>query len=614
MSKKELLTAAEPYIRNLYEMILGSSSYICITDENGVVLSSFHDLGQVQFSEETFPFPGKVINEMTTGTNAIATCLYLDKPFGVFGEEHYKVSSHAVSCFSAPIHNEEQQIIGLINVSTLCGESDLKMLALIIAMAGSIEREMQLRVANHKIIAHNTLLETTLNSFSEGALLLDKNNIVIQTNNTAIRTLGLPKKQIINRRIHDIISINRQWEQYLAERRGVEDQEIRYYKDNKLIHVIASIYPCENSADIVSHKVIVLKKMQDVKKLINKMTSSSANFTFSSIIHKSEKMKNVVILAKRAASSDSTVLLLGESGTGKEMFAQAIHNASDRAQHPFIAINCGALPRELVESELFGYEGGAFTGSQKNGHLGKFELAEGGTIFLDEIGDMPLELQMTLLRVLQNKEVTRIGGKTSKQVNVRIIAATNCDLEEKIRNRSFRGDLYYRLNVLAIRIPSLRERPSDIEQLACHLTKKHCAHLQAEYLGISPDALEALRNYSWPGNVRELENVIERAVNINPSAVLGVHDLPPTLVPTAPVLSDMEKSGDPFMTATGASYVKDLPQSVYLEYENLINALTRTRGNVKDAAAILDVSYRSIYRRIEKYNIDKNSFKIHADY
>ena len=619
-SKKELLTVAEPYIQSLYEMISGSKSYICIADENAVVLSSFYDNHLINLSAETFPLPGKRLGEESTGTNSVGLCAVLNKPFYVLGTEHYKASSHPVSCFSAPIHDYGNRIIGILTISGLYEETDIKLLALTTAMAGAIEREIRLRNAYQRLSQNNTLLKTTLDSISDGALLLDDQNSIIQANNTAMQTLSLKKSDIINMNINDIIPNCLQWEKVLSERKVIEDQEIRFQKNNKVFHLVTSVYPCKDSSGITSHNVVILQEMKDVRKLINKMTGSSANYTFDSIIYKSEVMEHVIDLAKRAAASDSTVLLRGESGTGKEVFAQAIHNASSKRAQPFITINCGALPRGLVESELFGYEGGAFTGSKKDGHPGKFELAEGGTIFFDEIGDMPLDLQGTLLRVLQNKEVTRIGGTSSKQINVRIIAATNSDLESKIQNSEFREDLYYRLNVFPLLLPPLRARREDISELAHHLAEKYCLHFGTEFLGFSKDAITMLENYRWPGNVRELENVIERAININKNRMLDINDFPINLIHANtnrfqpsdlrnfnnfPAATELYSSA----FANDSNSYKSISRS---EYDNLIEALTSTRGNVKDAASILGMSYRSVYRRLEKYDIDKNMFKNHT--
>ena len=272
--------------------------------------------------------------------------------------------------------------------------------------------------------------------------------------------------------------------------------------------------------------VLTIQENKALHKLINKMTATQAEFTFDDIIGNSNVMVKAKKLGRIASRSNANVLLLGESGTSKELFAQSIHNNGDRSGNPFIAINCGSLPRNLIESELFGYEGGAFTGAKKEGRPGKFELANGGTIFLDEIGDMPLDIQVSLLRVLENREVTRIGGTKNIRIDVKVIAATNKNLEELIENKMFREDLYYRLNVLSINVPPLRERNEDIIYLADYFLLKHRKNLLKNISGFTEEVYQIFSTYSWPGNVRELENVIERAVNICEQNIITINELP----------------------------------------------------------------------------------------
>jgi len=302
-------------------------------------------------------------------------------------------------------------------------------------------------------------------------------------------------------------------------------------------------------------------------------------------VFESREMKEVMSLVERFASSDATVLILGESGTGKELFAQSIHNASPRASRPFVAVNCGALPRNLVESELFGYEDGAFTGASRTGKPGKFELADGGTIFLDELGEMPMDAQVSLLRLLQNGEVTRIGGKSSRTVSVRVIAATNKNLEEAVRQHTFREDLYYRLNVFSLSLPPLRSRMSDIELLAEHFLLKFAGSLGKDVRGFTPGALALLRRYQWPGNVRELENVMERLANIVRHPLVSEEDLPPQMVTVRQPASPQ-----------GLLHSK--------EAETILETLRQTGGNIRAAAALLGVSRGGLYVKLRRLGID----------
>ena len=315
---------------------------------------------------------------------------------------------------------------------------------------------------------------------------------------------------------------------------------------------------------------------------------NTASYSFDDIIGLSEKISTAKSIARKAAQTHSNVLILGESGTGKELFAHAIHLASDRLYAPFVKVNCGAIPTGLLESELFGYEGGAFTGAKKEGKIGKFEQADGGTIFLDEIGDMPLHMQVKLLRVIQEKEVEKIGSIGSKKIDVRIIAATNRNLEKSMHEGNFRQDLYYRLNVVTIYIPALRERKDDILLIANHLIKKISKDLNKKVIGISKESEYFLKNYHWEGNIRELENILERAINvIEDSNIISPIDLPEEItgIKETKIIKSLEET------------------MVTAEKQAIIDALNAAEGNKTKTAKILEIGRTSLYEKIQKYNI-----------
>ena len=317
-------------------------------------------------------------------------------------------------------------------------------------------------------------------------------------------------------------------------------------------------------------------------------------YTFKHIIGTSNPMKQVYEQITQVARSNATVLLRGESGTGKEMIANAIHYNSLRAKRPFVRVNCAALPDTLIEAELFGYEQGAFTGAGR-AKKGRFELADGGTLFLDEIGDIPLQTQVKLLRVLQEREFERLGGTSTIKTSIRLITATSRDLEEAIAEGTFREDLYYRLNVFSIFMPPLRERKTDILLLAEHFLEKFETEHGKRIRRISTPAIDMLMSYHFPGNVRELENAIERAVLVCDSNVIHGHHLPPTLQ-TAEVSDTVT---DLSLDAAVAAFEKDMIQ----------DALKSNRGNIAKAARLLGSTERIIGYKIKKYNIDPHRFK-----
>jgi len=316
------------------------------------------------------------------------------------------------------------------------------------------------------------------------------------------------------------------------------------------------------------------------------------NLGLTEIIGKAEKMRKATALVQKVAGSDTTVLLMGESGTGKELFAQAIHHLSPRKDGPFVPINCAAIPRELLENELFGSEKGAFTSSTAR-KMGKFEIAEGGTIFLDEIGDMDISLQAKLLRVLQEKTFERLGGTKTIDVNVRVIAASNMDLKKGIEKKIFREDLFYRLSVFPITIPPLRERREDIPALADYFVDRFCKEMNKKQKKLSADSLKIMDRYHWPGNVRELENTIERAVILCETKTINPDHLAIRLASTSEI-----------RLREGAG-LKEVAAYAQAEAEKslIMRVLSQTRGNKRKSAEILQIDYTTLFEKLKKYGL-----------
>jgi two-component system response regulator AtoC len=314
------------------------------------------------------------------------------------------------------------------------------------------------------------------------------------------------------------------------------------------------------------------------------------HYRFENIITKSAKMQRVIEVIKVVAKSNATVLVTGESGTGKELVARAIHSQSNRHNKPFIAVSCAALPESLLESELFGHEKGSFTGAYAQ-KKGKFEFAEGGTLFLDEIGEMSANIQVHLLRVLEEKEFTRVGGNEPIKADVRVISATNKDLRKAIEKQEFREDLYYRLNVVNVELPPLRERKEDVPLLAQHFLNKFASENRKEVSGFSPEALEFLLDYDWPGNVRELENAIERAVILAKNSLITVDDLP------------QENLSLGYSIGSKKS-IKEV------EKEHILNVLRKTGDNYSEAARILGISRMTLYNKAKEYGFDSKKTEV----
>jgi len=350
-------------------------------------------------------------------------------------------------------------------------------------------------------------------------------------------------------------------------------------------------------------RVLSLRKITlDLKhKTKNLQTSINAPYTFDKIIGHSDSLSKTIVIARSCSSIDSTVLITGESGTGKELFAQAIHNASYRSKGPFIAVNCGAIPKDLVHSELFGYVDGAYTGAKSGGSPGKFELAQGGTIFLDEIGEMPLDAQTSLLRILQESEVIRIGATVPTKINIRIIAATNKNLSMAVSSSTFRQDLYYRLNVISLKIPPLRKRPEDIRLLIHFFTQKISKKLNKIPVQYSPNAIKRLQDYSWPGNVRELENIIERLVSITKKLTIEYNDIPEEVIITATKINAVIDTNNSFQHYSNS--LKSQEKTI------IEQAIKQHVGNIRKSAETLEISRSNLYLKIKKWHIDINQYR-----
>jgi Nif-specific regulatory protein len=414
-------------------------------------------------------------------------------------------------------------------------------------------------------------------SLNEEPLFLDRTGSRSKIDKSKIAFICVPIKE--GQRVIGSLSVDRLFEDTSSPK-----------EDVRLLSIISSL---------VAQKVAMLEKINHEKEQLNRENirlkrELSKKYSFSNIIGNSHKMQEVFHLIIQVAKSNANVLLLGESGTGKELVANAIHYNSLRSSKPFIKINCAALPGNLVEAELFGYEKGAFTGATQQ-KAGKFEIADKGTIFLDEIGSLILESQGKLLRVLQEKEMERLGGNKIINVNVRLIAATNINLAEAVEKGAFREDLFYRLNVYPIYLPPLREREADLLLLADYFLDKYSEEYGKDIKRISTPAIDALTYYHWPGNVRELENCIERAVLLCDEQVIHSYHLPLTL----------QTAED-----TGTQQSRSLEESISrFERDLLIDALKSSRGNIRQAAKALETTERIFGYKVKKYDINPKQYK-----
>lgn len=465
-----------------------------------------------------------------------------------------------------------------------------------------IDNEVRYRIVEKKTTINELILHTLLSTIKDTVAVINAEADVLYWNEGAEKMYHIKSEEIIGRKIYDFF--NKEDLMILRTLTTKETIQDVYHQPRPDKHVLISSSPIydENNKLIgsitvdkdITQTIILNNQLSNTSKelqlLKKKVSNNGLSSAFSSIKGSSPQIKQTIQLAEKVARTDATVIILGESGVGKEIFAQAIHEQSLRRKNNFIPINCGAIPETLFENELFGYERGAYTGASKHGKPGKIELADNGTLFLDEVGELPLDMQVKLLRALQENKIYRIGGTVPRPINVRIIAATNRDLQQMVNIGTFRADLFYRLNVFPISIPPLRERINDIPDLIYDflytLREKH----QKTPPILHQDALDYMMTYHWPGNVRELLNILERLVILNETGEINVSDV-------IQVLPIHETTPAPSTPRTFLDEKEDL------EEKRMIEALHSTYGNKTAAAQILGMSRATLYKKIKKYNI-----------
>ncbi|NHC42495.1 sigma 54-interacting transcriptional regulator [Bacillus sp. MM2020_1] len=478
-------------------------------------------------------------------------------------------------------------------------KNNKKILQILNLLANQLSYQLVTQPNLQSLFLQSTYQQQITNTIDEGYLTVDKEGIITFINQTGTNIFGINENEITGRALVEVLpNFYPSPLDTLLTRENWVNREVFFDLQKGKIHLIFSVIPLFESGLPVGI-VITFKEMKIIMKKLESLVSIKPIFQFEDLIYRSRAMQELVKTAKVAAKTESNILIEGESGTGKELFAQAIHNQSQRKGKPFVVIDCSSIPRDLVESELFGYVDGAFTGARKGGRLGKFEVANGGTVFLDEIGEMPLEIQVKLLRVLQSRTITRVGGHDPIPSNVRIIAATNRNLEEEVEINNFRLDLFYRLNVLQLTVPPLRERDGDIPLLAKTLVEVATNRTNRYSPKIAMDTMKVLESYPWPGNIRELENVIERAILIAHDVIEPEHL--PKYIHHAAFLSEQRKPEKHLLIDFTHKKVNSFRG---MEKELIIHTLENVNWNKSLAARKLGISRSNLYEKLAKYHIE----------
>lgn len=511
-------------------------------------------------------------------------------------ENAYNCKEFAEVCCPINVGNDTVGVIGLIAFEEEQRKAILNnkanLMNFLNRMADLISSKLleEENIEKVKLLAGE--LEIVLDSVDRGIIVANHRGKILHYNTQALELFNLTEKEILSTNIKDLIGIlDFNW--IIEKRKNLKNKEFTYKNSNHNFRGIFDAKPI-SIGDKSFSIVCTFSNISDFLKTVNNITTGTMVTSFDSIIGDSNCLEQVKNQAEKAAKSTSTVLIQGESGTGKELFARAVHFHSNRAKGPFISINCAAIPEQLLESEFFGYEDGAFTGARRGGTSGKFELANKGTIFLDEIGDMAIHLQTKLLRVVQEYAIEKIGGKESIPIDVRIIAATNKDLEKKVLEGEFRQDLFYRLNVIPLNIPPLRDRKEDIVILVDYLLDKCNSKLGKHINKIDDVCLEIFMNYEWPGNVRELENTIEYAVNMCGSSVIRTIDLPKRMK-ASETISEGSK-------VIGIIPIKELEK---MEIKKALEYFGHSKQAITKAAEALKLSRATLYRKLKEYEMEQ---------
>ena len=575
---KDFLGVATAQIEELYRFVAGAGFVVSLADNEGYLLDIIGDTPVLEKLAKQNLTPGYRWTERDVGTSAISLVIASEIPVQVNDEEHFCKRGYGHTCSASPVCNPDSKVIGVIAMSGDANQVHPHTLGMVITAARAIENQLRIMRTSKELLLRNNYMNALIESIDSGVLAVDRNGSITQVNDQAKQIFQIVD-DLKGKPLSALLGLNINIENMMHPSFGYIDRESFIKTPFRDLQLITTAKPIFDSEGQVQGIIFIFNEINRIRKLINKMAGSQARFTFEDIIGVSSGIQEARKMAMLAAVGNSTVLLLGETGTGKELFAQAIHNQSTRRDHPFVAINCGAIPRELLESELFGYVEGAFTGARKGGRPGKFELSDGGTIFLDEIGDMPLDMQVKLLRALQSGEVYRLGQHKPISVDIRIIAATHLQLKEEVDKGNFREDLFYRINVLPISIPPLRVRKEDIILLTRSILNRCCQGFKKSKLRFSSEAEKVLENYQWPGNVRELENVIERAINLAQGEVIEPEHFGS--------LTTAKKKD--FLTRYQGSALEELERQTIIEITEMAGC------NISKAAKMLGISRATLY-------------------
>lgn len=578
---------ARPVMESLYQFVAGTGFIVTLNNTDIMGFDIIADSEMLEWAKNSRLFIGSLWSENLVGTNSASLALALGKPVSVIGHENFCQFAYYSASSAVPII-DRGKILGVLCMTAPYNHMNHHTLGMVVAAVRHIESNIILERAK---LFH----QETIDSMSEGLIVVNENGKILGSNIAAARILRA-SYPLSGQELYNILELSHENQQFISmatRARSAADETITLTFNGERNQYNVTYNPLDNDDAIV----VIMRESHKIDRLVRHWIGGNAKVTFDQIIGNNAKFVQVLQNAQCASSSNSNVLITGESGVGKDLIAQSMHNASPRRNHPFVAINCAALPRDLIASELFGYEDGAFTGARKGGNIGKFELADQGTIFLDEIADMPIGLQASLLRVLEEHSVMRLGGTKMIPINVRVIAATNKNLEVEMNRNRFRRDLFYRLGVVRLNVPPLRDRKDDIPLFVQHFIDNTCKQLKRKPVKVSYEVMKVLEEYHWPGNVRELQNIIESAIQLTTTSQIELDHIQEFLT-TTDDLTQIESSIKSMSTIEHRNW--NLAQN---EKQIILDCLKSHNNNKSKTAEALGIPRRTLYDRLKTFGI-----------
>jgi sigma-54 dependent transcriptional regulator, acetoin dehydrogenase operon transcriptional activator AcoR len=586
---RRLIVHSQPVMDQLHEQICGTSSVVVLTDATGVVLHSVGDHDFMAQAERATLHPGGIWTEEANGTNAIGTALVEQVPVLVHNAQHFLEVNHFLTCSASPIFDPHGRMLGVLDVSGDCDAYQRHTMALVRMSAQMIENQFFAHECNEHILLHFHLRQEFIGTLYEGIAVFSLDGRFVAGNRAALFQLGLDRYDAEKRDFNSIFSLSLA---RLFEQARILPQPMIRLRQHNGVEVYGRV---KFGTSVSPITYLPIRQADAAESPPGKTGGTETPLSLAALGLGDPAMGAAIRKATKVIGHAIPLMIEGESGSGKEMFARAFHAAGPRRNGPFIAINCAAIPEGLIESELFGYKDGAFTGARRSGSVGKIQQADGGTLFLDEISDMPASLQARLLRVLQDRTVTPLGGSKATPVDITVICATNRRLRDEVAAGRFREDLYYRLNGLIVTVPPLRHRVDRIP-LAMEILRSLAG--ERNRIFFSPRVLDIFEKHPWPGNIRQLANVLRTAIALSDGdEEIGVDHLPEDFLDQAPFMGASASESRASARTTSGSLEE-------LEEAAIRNSLRESGGNVSAAARRLGISRNTLYRRLKAADFD----------